>query len=184
MSSLPALRAATVGAVALHRRALACAALAIAVAAAPGAHAAEPGPDPSVIVARTVYPRIAYRALPVQDNPVRTEATTFPGRVFHATLDRSLAPLLDDAALGQHGSGGIGVAAAAGAVTGLLVPSAGVGAGNAFGGPAASAPLGASASVGGAVIGATAGLGDTISGAVMQAAMPSAVAPPPTGSGR
>lgn len=184
MSSLSVLRAVTVGAVTFRRRVLACAALAFAAAAVPGVRAAEPGADPSVIVARTVYPRIAYRALPVQDNPVRTEATTFPGRVFHATLDRSLTPLLDDAALGQRGSGGIGVAAATGAVTGLLVPSAGVGAGAALAGPTAAAPLGASASVGGAVIGATAGLGDTLTGAVMQAVMPSAVASPVSGSGR
>ncbi|NNC24647.1 hypothetical protein HKX41_10945, partial [Salinisphaera sp. USBA-960] len=49
------------------------AALTLAVAAVPAAQAAEPGTtthtDPSVIVARTVYPRIAYRALPAQDNP-------------------------------------------------------------------------------------------------------------------
>jgi len=170
----------------LSRRCVpAFAALALAAAALPGAQAAEPGAppgvDPSVVVARTVYPRIAYRALPAQDNPVRTEATTFPGQVFHATLDRSLAPLLDDAALGQHGSGGLGVGAATGALTGLLAPGAGIGAGTALGGPAASAPLGASASVGGAVVGATAGLGDTLTGAVMQATMPAAVA---AGSGR
>ena len=161
------------------------AALTFAVAVVPAVQAAEPGTntntDPSVIVARTVYPRIAYRALPAQDNPVRTAATTFPAQVFHATLDRSLAPLLDDAALGQHGSGGVGIGAATGALTGLLAPGAGLGAGNAFGGPATTAPLGASASVGGAVIGATAGLGDTITGAVMQAVMPAAATP---GSGR
>lgn len=174
-------RVAALGVAPLRRRALAFAALAFACAAAvPGARAADPGADTTVVIARTVHPRIAYRALPAQDNPVRTEATTFPGQVFHATLDRSLAPLLDDAALGQHGSGGIGVGAATDAVTGLLVSGAGLGAGNPLGGPAASAPLGASASVGGAVVGATAGLGDTITGAVMQAVMPAAT----PGSGR
>lgn len=175
-----AVRVAVAGDVRFHRRcALTLAALAFAaLAAAPAARAAEPGADTSVVIARTVHPRIAYRALPAQDNPVRTEATTFPGQVFHATLDRSLTPLLDDGALGQHGSGGLGVAVAADAATALLVPAAGVGAGNALGGPAAAAPLGASASVGGAVVGATANLGNTITGAVMQALAP------PSGSGR
>ncbi|ALN60635.1 hypothetical protein GLE_5294 [Lysobacter enzymogenes] len=175
-------RVAAIRAARRHRHASALAALVLA-AALPGVRAAGPGADPTpgadttVVIARTVHPRIAYRALPAQDNPVRTEATTFPGQVFHATLSRSLAPL-DDAALGQHGSGGLGVAAAADAASAMLVPAAATGAGATFAGPGASAPLGASASVGGAVVGATAGLGDTLTGAVMQA-----LAPPP-GSGR
>ncbi|ROU08689.1 hypothetical protein [Lysobacter enzymogenes] len=169
-------RVAQVRAARCRRRAAALAALFLAVAL-PGVRAAEPGADTTVVIARTVHPRIAYRALPAQDNPVRTEATTFPGQVFHATLSRSLAPL-DDAALGQHGSGGLGVAAAAEAASAMLVPAAATGAGASLAGPGASVPLGASASVGGAVVGATAGLGDTLTGAVMQA-----LAPPP-GSGR
>ncbi|MEI2432327.1 hypothetical protein RDV84_07095 [Lysobacter yananisis] len=169
-------RVAAIRAARRHRHASALAALVLA-AALPGVRATEPGADTTVVIARTVHPRIAYRALPAQDNPVRTEATTFPGQVFHATLSRSLAPL-DDAALGQHGSGGLGVAAAADAASAMLVPAAATGAGATFAGPGASAPLGASASVGGAVVGATAGLGDTLTGAVMQA-----LAPPP-GSGR
>lgn len=169
---------AEVRAVRVRRYMPAVAALVLVLALSlPEVRAAGPGADTTVVIARTVHPRIAYRALPAQDNPVRTEATTFPGQVFHATLARSLAPL-DDAALGQHGSGGVRAAAAADAANAMWAPTVGAGAGAAFAGAGASAPLGASASVGGAVLGATAGLGDTLTGAVMQA-----LAPPP-GSGR
>lgn len=131
--------------------------------------------DTTVVVARTVHPRIAYRALPAQDNPIHTEATTFPGQVFHGTLDRSLSPLVDDAELGQHGSTGLSPMAATRQLSDLLVPA------DAIGGPpgqrsmlgASSAPpMGPTASVGGAVTSATAGLGDLITGSVMQALSP------------
>ncbi|MEH6418251.1 hypothetical protein [Pseudomonas sp. CGJS7] len=136
--------------------------------------------DPSIVIARTVHPRIAYRALPAQDNPVRTEATAFPGRVFHGTLERSLAPVLGDAELDQHGSSGLSPTAATQALTGLLVPTAGNTGAGAMLGPSASAPpMGPTASVGGAVTAATAGIGDLITGSVMQA-----LAPQNPGSGR
>lgn len=136
--------------------------------------------DTTIVIARTVHPRIAYRALPAQDNPVHTQATAFPGQVFHGTLDRSLSPLLGDAELDQHGSTGLSplLAGNTNTLNGLLVPVGG--AANPMLGPSAStAPMGPTASVGGAVTAATAGLGDRITGSVMQA-----LAPQLQGSGR
>lgn len=142
--------------------------------AAQGQQAGPASEDPTVVVARTVHPRIAYRALPAQENPIRTEATTFPGQVFHGTLDRSLAPLIGDAELGQHGSSGLSPSAATGALTGLLVPTESLGASgnNGLLGPSATAPMGPTASVGGAVTNATAGIADLVTGSVMQALAP------------
>ncbi|MGN7917958.1 hypothetical protein [Lysobacter sp. 22409] len=138
--------------------------------AAQGQQAGPASEDPTVVIARTVHPRIAYRALPAQENPIRTVATTFPGQVFHGTLDRSLAPLIGDAELGQHGSSGLSPSAATGALTGLLVPTESLGAG--LLGPSATAPMGPTASVGGAVTNATAGIADLVTGSVMQALAP------------
>ncbi|WP_408951760.1 hypothetical protein [Lysobacter sp. Hz 25] len=133
-----------------------------------------PAGDPTVVIARTVHPRIAYRALPAQENPIRTEATTFPGQVFHGTLDQSLAPLIGDAELGQHGSTGLSPAAATGALTGMLVPTDSFGASgnNGLLGPSAATPVGPTASVGGAVTHATSGIADLVTGSVMQALAP------------
>ncbi|QWF17259.1 hypothetical protein [Lysobacter capsici] len=146
---------------------------------------ANPSEDPSVVIARTVHPRIAYRALPAQDNPVRTQATTFPAQIFHGTLERSLAPLIGDAELDQHGSAGLSPATAAQALTGLLVPADAMGAANPkamLGGSAAAPPMGPTMSVGGAVKSATAGIGDLVTGSVMQALAPQVA--PTQGPGR
>ncbi|RDZ26581.1 hypothetical protein DX914_16480 [Lysobacter silvisoli] len=135
--------------------------------------ASEPGADedPNLIVARTVQPRIAYRGIPTEDNPVMVRATTFPAQIFHGTLNGTLDQLLGDGDLGQRGSAGMAVHAATQALTGpalgnnvLLGP----------GGSAGAPPMGPGASVGGAIGAATAGLGDLITHSVMQAVAPAA----------
>lgn len=162
-------------------RALSVAAVCMAAGLAPVAAAQDRDSgeqDTNIVIARTVHPRIAYRALPAQDNPVHTQATAFSGQVFHGTLERSLSPLLGDAELDQHGSTGLSPLLAGNTLNGLLVPVSG--AANPMLGPSAStAPMGPTASVGGAVTAATAGLGDRITGSVMQA-----LAPQLQGSGR
>lgn len=65
------------------------------------------GPDPVLIVTRTVQPRIAYRGLPRDQNPVHTQATVFPAQVFHRTLDGVLGQLVGDDALNQTASAGV-----------------------------------------------------------------------------
>lgn len=125
--------------------------------------------DPTVVITRTVHPRIAVRAVPKDELPIHAEATTFPQSVFQSTLATSLAPLVGDDALGETGSGGIVIDALGRA--GLGSGSTGV-----FGAlplgratTTGATPLGAGASIGGAVGRATGGLGDRIGGAVMQA---------------
>ncbi|TWH99480.1 hypothetical protein IP90_03095 [Luteimonas cucumeris] len=121
--------------------------------------------DPGFVVSRTVMPRIAYRGVPLEDNPVHTRATTFPAKVFHSTLDNALGNALGDGELSAAtGSGGLVMQA----TRGMLVPDAqagGAGMGL-MGSATGSAPLGMGASVGGSVRGATEGLGNTITGAL------------------
>lgn len=132
--------------------------------------------DPNMIIARTVQPRIAYRGIATEDNPVQVRATMFPAQIFHGTLNGTLDRLLGDGELNQRGSSGLALNAATQALTG---PALG---GNALLGPSATGgpPIGSSASAGGAVGAATAGLGDLITNSVMQAVAPTA----PAGSGK
>jgi hypothetical protein len=118
--------------------------------------------DPVLVVTRTVNPRIAYRGLARDDNPVKTQATMFPGNAFAGALDDATGQLLGDDALGQRGSAGLGGGALAigpllGNGTRGLLGSGGFG-----GGPGAATPTGPGArhgGVAGAVLDATAGLG-------------------------
>lgn len=147
-----------------------CAAMCAALLApAAFAQQAAPEEDPGFVVVRTVMPRIAYRGVPTEDNPIHTRATVFPARVFHSTLDTALGDALGDGELGAAtGSSGIVMRA----TRGMLVPEAPNGAGG-MGLTGASAgggaPLGMGASVGGSVRGATEGLGNTITGALNNA---------------
>lgn len=77
--------------------------LALMAAPAGAAVAAEDGAaeDQTLVVARTVEPRVAYRALEPKDNPVRVEATTFPGRTFHAAIDAIAGDGIELAALDE-----------------------------------------------------------------------------------
>lgn len=134
--------------------------------------AAQQEEDPGFVVARTVMPRIAYRGVPVEDNPIHTRATVFPARVFHDTLDNALGNALGDNELNAAtGSGGIVM----NATRNMLVPdAAGGGIGLMGTGAAGSAPLGMGAGVGGSIRGATEGLGGTITGALSSALQPAA----------
>jgi len=135
--------------------------------------------DPGFVVARTVMPRIAYRGVPLEDNPIHTRATVFPARVFHSTLNNAL-----DNALGTHGQvlgdSELGAATGSGGIVmeatrNMLVPDAGgAGIGLMGTGAAGGAPLGMGASVGGSIRGATEGLGGTITGALSSALQPAA----------
>lgn len=132
------------------------------------------GKDPSVVIARTVHPRIAYRGVPLEDNPIRSEATTFPGTVFHGTMDSLMGELVEDE-LGQHGSAGVMAGAAVQSAVGQGLPGLTGGAlPGAGSGPAPS--IGPGASVGGAVGGvgaavgnATSNIGSLVTNSVMQA---------------
>jgi len=136
-------------------------------------HGSRPG-DHVLVVTRTVQPRIAYRGVELADNPVRMQATVFPGRVFHHTVDDSLERLLGDSELVQVGSAGVGGGAT---IRALLADgldlrsgqSSGVRAMAADGGAAGMAPMGMAASSGGAVSAATRGLGDTIQSSLVPA---------------
>ncbi|HZX80846.1 MAG TPA: hypothetical protein VFE72_07845, partial [Lysobacter sp.] len=58
--------------------------------------------DEMLVVARSVMPRIAYRGLEPSANPVRVEATVFPGRVFQGVVDGMVQRLVGDEALGDR----------------------------------------------------------------------------------
>ncbi len=100
------------------------------------AGAAVSAKDPTVIIARTVQPRIAYRGVPLEDNPIHSEATTFPGIVFHGTMGSLMGELVEEE-LGQHGSAGVMAGAAVQSTVGRALPGlagsplAGAGAGHA-----------------------------------------------------
>lgn len=142
------------------------------------AQQAQPEQDPGFVVARTVSPRIAYRGVPLEDNPIHTRATVFPARVFHDTLDNVLSDALGDSELGAAtGSGGIVLQA----TRGMLAPDAPIGSaslGMAGVSAAGNAPLGMGASVGGSIRGATEGLGGTITGALSNAMQQTATGAP------
>ena len=141
-----------------------------------GAASAGTATDPTVVIARTVQPRVAYRGVPLEENPIHSEATTFPGLVFHGTMDSVLGELVEGE-LGQHGSAGVMAGAAVesavgrglSGLTGGTLLGAGAGAGSAPSlGPGASAG-GAVGGVGTAVGNATSNIGSLVTNTVMQA---------------
>jgi hypothetical protein len=125
---------------------------AIAAMCVKPAMADEPG---DLIVARDVTPRIAYRPVPTQDDPVAIRVTTFPS----STVDPLMEGLASDLDLGSaRGSAGVqgnNNPAAMGAVQAAL----GVGSQQRGG-----APLGAGGQGGGNSIGTT--ISQTITGAL------------------
>lgn len=131
----------------------ACAALA-ATHAALAQQIENPG---DIIVERAVTPRIAYRPVPKQDDPVTVRATTFPADTF----DPAIANVVSDADLvNAHGSNGVagsGPMGSAMGVAGLLRQSQTGG----------NAPLGANAAAG-----SMASLGTAISQSVTGALVP------------
>jgi hypothetical protein len=130
-----------------------CAMLA-ATHAALAQQAENPG---DIIVERQVMPRIAYRPVPKQDNPVTVRATTFPADTF----DPVMANLVSDADLvnahGSNGVAGAGPMGSAMSAAGLLRQSQSGG----------TAPVGANAAAG-----SMASLGTTISQSVTGALAP------------
>lgn len=93
----------------LHRPrlfALAAPAAALTLALPVQAAEADPqiAPDPKLVIARTVEPRIAYRGVPREDNPVRSQATTFPSSVFHGAIGGTVDELADDRVLAERGT--------------------------------------------------------------------------------
>lgn len=151
-------------------------ALAMALAALPAFAQQQ---DPGINVARTVNPRIAYRGIPLEDNPIRVRATTFPSQIFHGTLNDSLGFLTDDAELGSNelGSNTGSVGLAMDATRALLAPASDT---RLLNGPAmgGGAPLGMGGSVGGAIGNATQGLAGTITSAVLGAVQAAPAAGP------
>lgn len=121
--------------------------------------------DPSFVIMRTVHPRVAYRGIPVGDQPIHAEAVTFPARVFDGVLDGVMGAVVGDDALGERGS----VNTAVGAIQPLLARGA-TPLGPALAGQRASngAPLGLSATsrAVGSVGDVTRGLGAQITNAL------------------
>jgi hypothetical protein len=95
------------------RRALCAALVGFAAAGAFAQQVENPG---DIIVERDVTPRIAYRPVPVDQDPVLVRATTFPANTF----DPMMATLVSDTDLtNAHGSSGL-------APNGLIGGTAGV----------------------------------------------------------
>jgi len=142
--------------------------LLLALLASGAASAGETAPagmaDETMVVARSVMPRIAYRGLEPTANPVRVEATVFPGRVFNGvvgTLVERLAgddELADRAPLQRPGVT---------AMRGTGVDMLGTGVGLQGAGPSASTRTGGS--IGSMVSAATAGIGDRVTQAMQRA---------------
>lgn len=118
--------------------------------------------DPSIVVMRTVQPRIAYRGVPLGDHPIQAEATTFPARVFRGVVDGVIASVVGDEALGERGAAGPAVDALVPLLERSTSPLGSTLAGRAGG----NTPLGASATTAGAIGGATRDLGSRITGAL------------------
>ncbi len=115
--------------------------------------------DQTLPLIRQVQPRIAYLSVPAVDNPIRAEAITFPGEVFHRTLDQTLTAVGDDL-LGERASAGVAnglapVSALPAAMGRLAQPM------QAMAGRDGNA-MGATSSIGSAVNSATRDLGGTI----------------------
>ncbi len=134
-----------------------------AVAATPGDEAAA---DELLVVARSVMPRVAYHALEPTANPVRVQATVFPGRIFHGAMDGLVGRLAGDHELGERAP-----LAATDAASGLEPGMAGpLGHGPRL--EHAGATQGSRAvggSIGGSVLRATSGIGDRVTQAVLRA---------------
>ena len=116
---------------------------------------AAPVEDPGMVIARTINPRIAYRGIPTEENPIHTEATLFPARTFHAALDGTIGELLGDEALGARGSAGIHAGAAVQSAIGEIFPGESSTLGSNMGMGATS--TGAGAAMGGMGVGAFGG---------------------------
>lgn len=148
-----------------HNRSITCILLATIAAAPVAAVAGDEAVDESLVVARTVMPRVAYHALEPTANPIRVQATVFPGRIFHGMLGDLAGHLAGDDELGERAS------LHAGGPTLRPEPMFGP-TGPA---PAEHVPVpGASgrstgASVGGVVLRATSGIGDRISQTIIRA---------------
>ena len=149
-----------------RRRAQELAALCLCLAAATATAQQSPAADTdrygdqTLALIRQVQPRVAYLPVPARDNPVRAQAITFPGQVFHSTLDRTLDNAVGDDLLGERGSAGVMTALTPMtslplAMTPLTQPMQAVTGRD-------GAPLGMTSSIGGAVNSATRDLGATI----------------------
>lgn len=137
--------------------------------------------DPGFAVSRTVNPRIAYRGVPVEDNPIHVRATTFPAQIFHGTLGDALDNPADDAVLGGN-TGSLGIVIDA--TQSLLAPTTET---SLLHGPATSGgtPLGMGASAGGAISGATQGFANTLTnGTITSGVLGAAQAASSSSSGR
>lgn len=125
------------------------------------------GRDETLVLARSVMPRIAYRGLEPTQNPVKVESTVFPGRVFGATLDGLLGTLVGEDALDERAPAGLAAMRGSGDVAprpGFAPEPRG-----ALPAGGASAPLGAAGGIGGSVMRATSGIADTITAATLRA---------------
>lgn len=138
----------------------------MALAAAPAVAAPPAGDgarDEELVVARSVMPRIAYHALEPTANPVRVQATVFPGRIFHGVIGGLVGSLASDHELGDR------VPLVVDLPAGTLEPGLGglmhhdgprLGAGSLQGSRSGAA------SIGGSVLRMTSGIGDRIGKAV------------------
>lgn len=125
-------------------------------------------PDPEVVITRRVQPRVAYRGVPLEANPVANRAAVFPRQVFHGAIDNVVGLLAADEELDARPATGLQPQLVAGTVDAATAPVHAL-----LAGPRAAAgaatPLGGAARVDGTVSGATADLGSIITGALTPA---------------
>jgi hypothetical protein len=135
--------------------------VALAGSACAAAHAQEQTANPGdIFVIRDITPRIAYRHVPTDQDPVLVRATTFPANSFNPMMATMVSDLDLTNAHGSNGvaSGGmLGGSAGMQAVTRMLT-------GDAAGGVIARGSVGGASPVG--------GIGSTISGSVTNALAP------------
>jgi hypothetical protein len=138
-----------------------CAGLALAGDA--NAQTASPAKDPSITIARTVNPRIAYRGIPKEDMPIAAEATTFPQKAFQTQIDN--VTTVGDEALGMTQAGGEGVQSVLAST--LVSPNSALSQSLGTQGTGGGAiPRGLGATIGGSVGSATSNIGATVTGAL------------------
>lgn len=128
--------------------------------------AGDDAPDETLVVARDVMPRIAYHALEPTANPIRVQATVFPGTVFHGAMGGLVQHLVGDDELNESVPL-LDTGREHGFAPGMAGPIAQGPAQQALGAGGAGRAIGGS--IGGAVLRATSGLGARMNQAISTA---------------
>lgn len=119
--------------------------------------------DELMVVTRSVMPRVAYRGLEPTANPVRVQATVFPGRVFHGAMDAVVGRLAGDEELGERAP------MAAAALPAMRIEAGAAGPLGASAQGTGTAPRMATGAIGAGVVRATSNIGGRVGQAVLRA---------------